>query len=105
MQSRWVLVSIVVATFLLALSAGRAGAQTVTEFSAGISALAFPRDITSGPDGALWFAEGGGNRIGRITSSPVLPPAPALGNSGPLICALLLAGAGCRAARSWRAMV
>jgi virginiamycin B lyase len=39
----------------------------VTEFSAGISAASSPYGIASGPDGALWFAESAGNRIGRIT--------------------------------------
>src|SRR5262249_41376545 len=27
-----------------------------------------PFGITAGPDGAMWFAEGGGNKIGRITA-------------------------------------
>jgi virginiamycin B lyase len=25
------------------------------------------QDIVAGPDGNLWFTEGGGNKIGRIT--------------------------------------
>ena len=29
---------------------------------------AFPTDIVSGPDGALWFTEAHGDRIGRITT-------------------------------------
>jgi hypothetical protein len=28
-----------------------------------------PEGITTGPDGALWFTERGGNQIGRITPS------------------------------------
>ena len=28
-----------------------------------------PWDIAAGPDGALWFTEGDGNKIGRITTS------------------------------------
>src|SRR6202050_4740096 len=28
-----------------------------------------PRGITTGPDGALWFAEFAGNKIGRITTA------------------------------------
>jgi virginiamycin B lyase len=28
-----------------------------------------PVDITAGPDGALWFAEEFGNKIGRMTTS------------------------------------
>src|SRR5438876_6556674 len=42
-------------------------AQVITEFSAGITAAAFPYDITAGPDGNLWFTEYNGTRIGRIT--------------------------------------
>ncbi len=50
-----------------ALISGAAQAQVVTEFSAGITFLALPLDITAGPDGNLWFTEKGRNRIGRIT--------------------------------------
>ncbi|HTX37548.1 MAG TPA: DUF4214 domain-containing protein [Bryobacteraceae bacterium] len=32
---------------------------------------AIPHGITSGPDGALWFAEESGNKIGRITTTGV----------------------------------
>jgi virginiamycin B lyase len=39
----------------------------VTEFPLGN--LDEPADITSGPDGALWFTEAIANRIGRITTS------------------------------------
>jgi len=28
-----------------------------------------PQSITAGPDGALWFTENGGNKIGRITTA------------------------------------
>ena len=31
-----------------------------------------PRSITTGPDGALWFTENGGNKIGRITTGGVI---------------------------------
>jgi virginiamycin B lyase len=47
-------------------------AQIVTEFSAGITAIAntvlgaAPFGITVGPDGTLWFVEFWGNRIGWI---------------------------------------
>ncbi len=33
-----------------------------------------PGAITAGPDGALWFTEGAGNRIGRITPGGVAHP-------------------------------
>jgi hypothetical protein len=45
-----------------------------------------PHEITSGPDGALWFTEAYGNRIGRMTTSGEVPefdlPHP---NSGPSV--------------------
>jgi virginiamycin B lyase len=41
----------------------------VTEYSTGMSSNARPFDITSGPDGALWFTESAIDRIGRITTS------------------------------------
>jgi hypothetical protein len=49
----------------------------VTNFSAGITANSSPEGITTGPDGALWFAEDIGSinqtgRIGRITTSGVV---------------------------------
>jgi streptogramin lyase len=57
----------------LCLPSGGAGAQVVTEFSAGITANAASLGITAGPDGNLWFAEQTGNRIARI-----ITPGPAL---------------------------
>jgi virginiamycin B lyase len=44
-----------------------------------------PGDITAGPDGALWFTETAGNRIGRITTAGVINefPIPTPG-SGPV---------------------
>lgn len=35
-----------------------------------------PGTIVAGPDGALWFAEGEGNRIGRITVTGTLTEFP-----------------------------
>jgi virginiamycin B lyase len=35
-----------------------------------------PSDITVGPDGALWFSEFCGNKIGRIVTAPSVPPPP-----------------------------
>jgi hypothetical protein len=59
---------------LFGLVAGAAQAQTVTEFSAGITGGARPYGITAGPDGNLWFTELDGNRIGRISTAPVFIP-------------------------------
>jgi streptogramin lyase len=42
-----------------------------------------PLGITAGPDGALWFAEGFGNKIGRITTTGVVEefPVPTLASN------------------------
>ena len=39
-------------------------AQGVTEYP--LPAAGLPEGITTGPDGALWFTESNGNRIGRL---------------------------------------
>jgi streptogramin lyase len=46
-------------------------AETFTEFPVP-TALSFPRGITAGPDGALWFTEADGGKIGRITTAGVI---------------------------------
>lgn len=38
--------------------------------------LSDPADIVAGPDGALWFSEFCGNKIGRILTAPPAPPPP-----------------------------
>jgi streptogramin lyase len=43
----------------------------------------YPRDITVGPDGALWFTEFGGNKIGRISTHGRIVEPPVLAGSGP----------------------
>jgi virginiamycin B lyase len=45
-----------------------ATAQTATEFTIPTPASK-PFGIATGPDGALWFVEGDGNKIGRITTA------------------------------------
>ena len=57
---------------LMALTAGSAQAQVITEFSAGLSPDAQPHNITAGPDGNLWFTEPSAGRIGRITPAGVI---------------------------------
>ena len=57
---------------LLVLAAGVASGQTITEFSTGMTAGAYPYGITAGPDGNLWFTEFNGDRIGRITPAGVI---------------------------------
>jgi streptogramin lyase len=53
----------------LCIVAKSALAQTVTDFSDGITPGAKPFAIVTGPDGNLWFTESGTGRIGRITPS------------------------------------
>src|SRR5258708_1766324 len=50
----------------------RARAQVVTEFGSGITALSGVLDITTGPDGNLWFTEEFKQHVGRITPSGVV---------------------------------
>ena len=65
--------SLLLTGLVVGLTAGLAPAAqalsvTITEFpvpTAGGGAL----DITAGPDGNLWFTEGTGNKIGRITTA------------------------------------
>ena len=52
----------------LASQPGDAGTDEIVEFSIPTS-NSFPRDITAGLDGNLWFTEGKGNNIGRITTA------------------------------------
>ena len=46
-------------------------AQTITEYAVP-TANSGLSGITVGPDGALWFTEGTGNKIGRITTAGVV---------------------------------
>src|SRR6266568_168649 len=65
--------AIVVSVGLLGLSTAPAwaAADTITEFPIP-TASTFPRGITAGPDGNLWFTEYTGNKIGRITPAGVV---------------------------------
>jgi virginiamycin B lyase len=77
-RSGWqVLRSIAVAMFfalsgLAVAQDSQPAAAQIVEYSAGISAGAFPTYITAGPDGNLWFAEVGVNQIARITPDGVV---------------------------------
>jgi streptogramin lyase len=70
MKTSRIVLGCILASFVFL--AGSAGAQVVTEFSAGITEGAGPYGITAGPDGNLWFTEYDGNRIGRITPAGVV---------------------------------
>ena len=60
------------------------GSAQVTEFPVP-TASSNPVGIASVPDGNLWFTEGQGNKIGKITTSGVITefPIPTI-NSGPV---------------------
>jgi streptogramin lyase len=60
------------AALLLALCSTGSAQYAITEYSAGITPGSVPFGITAGPDGALWFTEPSGNRIGRITTAGVI---------------------------------
>jgi virginiamycin B lyase len=74
----------------LTVATAPAGAQSVTEFSVP-TPLSQPAGITVGPDGALWFTEENGHKIGRITTAgqiteyptPTQPSAPNEITTGP----------------------
>jgi virginiamycin B lyase len=52
------------------------------------TATSFPQGITEGPDGALWFTEFAGNKIGRITAAGVTTEYPVpTSDSGPSMIA------------------
>ena len=44
---------------------------TITEYPTPTTATSQPSGITLGPDGALWFTETAGNKIGRLATSGV----------------------------------
>ena len=60
-------VALIVAVLGVSL-AGTARGQAITEFSIP-TATSGPYGIAAGPDGNLWFTEGFGNQIGRITTA------------------------------------
>src|SRR5260370_38696413 len=80
MQNRYRrLLVVIVLLWATAGVAGRALALTFNEFQ--LRTSSGPIDITTGPDGAMWFTDGVGLRIGRITTAggitefPLPPPA------------------------------
>ncbi len=63
--------SLIAMIFLSLLDARQLSAQVITEFVIPTPG-AQPDGIAAGPDGALWFTEGGASKIGRITTSGVI---------------------------------
>lgn len=49
-------------------------ALAIDEFPIPNGALNRPTGITSGPDGAIWFVQENGNKVGRITTAGVFDP-------------------------------
>jgi streptogramin lyase len=74
-QSSRIFKAFVVAVATLLLSSQLALAQTIIEYPLP-TAGSGPAVITAGPDGALWFAEMLGNKIGRITTNGVMSEFP-----------------------------
>src|SRR5258707_5134827 len=70
---------------LFLVVAASSPAQTVSIAEFPLAAGASPRGIAAGPDGAIWFAEGVSNKIGRITTAGAITELPAsLANSTPI---------------------
>jgi virginiamycin B lyase len=75
------------------LAVARVGSTQVsfTEYAVP-TAGSSPSDIAAGPDGALWFTEPGGNKIGRITLTTTTVPT--LSTWGLILLAMLTVAAG-----------
>jgi len=64
--------ALLLAVIGLLLTCAAASAATVTEFFDDITLGSSPREITTGPDGNLWFTEPDADQIARITPSGVV---------------------------------
>ena len=62
-----VVVALVAAVFLMHASGAFAAVGDITTFTDPAGDVSEPEDITTGPDGALWFTNFANGRIGRIT--------------------------------------
>ena len=78
MRNRWWLVPVALLSVLLTVSSQALAPHLATAVRSGgaVSIQAYgidgPRDVTTGPDGALWFANYENGTIGRITSAGVV---------------------------------
>ncbi len=67
----------------LVLTAGAGGSEpTVTIFTAGITPGSGPNAMTRGPDGAMWFTEYHGDKIGRVSADGNVTEYPSGGETG-----------------------
>src|SRR5436305_10964853 len=74
--------ALVLAGCLVLAPAAAAALPTFLEYSAGITAGSGPDVIAAGPDGAMWFSEYQGNRIGRAAVDGTIVEYP---SSGPAL--------------------
>src|SRR5262245_26972023 len=58
----------VLASTLLPVTQASASGPALIEYAVPTSA-SFPERIVAGPDGALWFTEGAGDKIGRVSTA------------------------------------
>src|SRR5271157_5780166 len=72
------------AGLLVVLCSAALAQSTVTEFSSGLTVGSSPAGIVAAPDGALWFTEFNGNKIGRITTAGSIGEYSGLTGSGPV---------------------
>src|SRR5438128_1529458 len=83
MRPRRVGAAAIVVSAIVALGWPGSTAAQIVEFPLPTTA-ALPDGIAAGPDGALWFTEFNGNKIGRITTAGVITEFPIpTSNSGP----------------------
>jgi len=76
-------IALTTAVTLLAATAGASAAPTITEFSSGVTPGSGAQGIAMGPDGNMWFAEFGADKIGRITPAGVVTEFPLPGGAMP----------------------
>ena len=78
MRNRWWLVPVALLSVLFTVSSQALEPLVATAVESGgaVSIPAYgmdgPRDVTTGPDGALWFTNSYNNTIGRITTAGVV---------------------------------
>jgi streptogramin lyase len=74
-------VGLLLATWLALPSTVNAAETTVTEYTAGLTPGSGPNAMTRGPDGAMWFSEYDGEKIGRIAQDGTIAEYPTTGHT------------------------